>query len=121
MIFGREPAAIAALVKAVITMAALTLLPLTSEQQMALNALAAAILGFTVAWQVAAEKALPAIIGLVEAGIYVAANFGLHLSQDKQAALLAVVGAIVALITRDRVVAAVGPAAPVDGGIQRTI
>lgn len=109
MIFGREPAAIAAVIKGVITLIALTLLPLSADQQTALNALAAALLGFFVAWQIAREKALAAVVGLVEAGIYVAANFGLHFGQDKQAALLTIVGAIVALVLRDRVVAAVGP------------
>lgn len=109
MIFGREPAAIAAVVKAVITLVALTLLPLSADQQTALNVLVAAVLAFVVAWQVAAEKAFALLIGLVEAGLYVAANFGLHWGQDKQAALLAVVGAIVALITRDRVVAPIAP------------
>lgn len=109
MIFGREPAFFAALVKALITFLTLTFLPLTNDQQTALNALAAALLGVYVAWQVAREKALPLIVGLVEAGVYVAVNFGLHFGQDKQAALLAVVGAIVALVLRDRVVAPVGP------------
>lgn len=109
MIFGREPAAIVAVVKAIITLIALTLLPLTADQQTAVNALAAAVLAFIVAWQVSAEKAFALLIGLAEAGIYVAANFGLHWSQDKQAALLAVIGAVVAVITRDRVVAPVPP------------
>ena len=107
MIFGREPAAIAAVIKGVITLIALTLLPLNADQQTALNALVAAALAIVVAWQVSAEKAFALIVGLVEAGLYVAANFGFHWGQDKQAALLAVVGAIVAVITRDRVVAPV--------------
>ena len=107
MIFGREPAAIAAVVKGVITLIALTLLPLTAEQQTAVNALAAIILAAVVAWQVSAEKAFALLVGLAEAGLYVATSFGLHWGQDKQAALLAVVGAIVAVITRDRVVAPV--------------
>lgn len=109
MIFGREPAAIAAVIKALITFVALTLLPLTAGQQSTVNAFAAALLGVVVAWQVAREKAFPLIVGLVEAGVYVALNFGLHFSADKQAALLAVVGAIVALVVRDRVVAPIGP------------
>ena len=110
MIFGREPASIAALIKAAIAFVALTLLPLNDNQQMALNAFAAAALGIVVAWQVAAEKALPFIVGLVEAGLYVAINFGFHISADAQAALLILVGAVVAVITRDRVVAPVDPA-----------
>lgn len=109
MIFGREPAAIVAVIKGVITLIALTLLPLSADQQTALNALAAIVLAAVVAWQVSAEKVFAFVIGLVEAGLYVATSFGLHWSQDKQAALLVVVGAIVALVTRDRVVAPVGP------------
>lgn len=112
MIFGREPAVIAAAIKGIITLIALTLLPLSADQQTALNALAAVVLAAVVAWQVSAEKAFAFIVGLVEAGLYVATSFGLHWGQDKQAALLAVVGAIVALITRDRVVAPI----PAQGG-----
>lgn len=109
MIFGREPAVISAAIKALITFVSLTLLPLTDGQQTALNVLVAAILGFVVAWQVVGEKALPAVVGLVEAGLYVAIDFGVHVSQDVMAALLTVVGAIVAIVVRDRVVAPVPP------------
>lgn len=109
MIFGREPAVISALIKAVIAFVSLTVLPLTDTQQMALNAFAAALLGFVVAWQVAAEKALALIVGLVEAGVYIAINFGLDVSAPVQASLLVLVGSVVAIITRDRVVAPVGP------------
>jgi len=109
MIFGREPAGIAALIKALITFIALTIVPLTDGQQTALNALAAAILGFVVSWQVIREKALPAVVGIVEAGVYVAVHFGFDVSQDVQAALLTLIGAIVAFILRDRVEAPVGP------------
>lgn len=109
MIFGREPAVISAAIKAIITFVSLTLLPLTDGQQTALNVFVAAALGFVVAWQVVGEKALPAVVGLVEAGLYVAIHFGVNVSQDVMAALLTVVGAIIAIIVRDRVVAPVPP------------
>lgn len=109
MIFGREPAFISALIKAIITFVSLTILPLSDGQQTAVNAFAAALLGFVVAWQVAREKALPLIVGLVEAGVYVAVHFGFNISSDVQASLLALVGAVVALALRDRVVAPVDP------------
>lgn len=105
MIFGREPAFISAAVKAVITLVALTLVPLTVDQQVTINALVAALLGFYTSWQVARERALPTLVGVVEAALYVSVHFGLDVSQDVQAALLTTVGAVIALILRERVVA----------------
>lgn len=114
MILGREPAAWAAVAKALIAVISLFIINLTGEQQGALNAVVAVLLGVIVAWQVAAEKALPLLVGLVEAGIYVAVAFGWDVTADKQTVLLALVGAVVAIITRDRVVAPRDPAgAPV--------
>lgn len=114
MIFGREPAAIAAVVKTIIALASLTVLNLTADQQAALNGIAAVVLGIIVAWQVSAEKALPLLVGLVEGGLLVAVAFGFNVSQPVQAAALAATAAVVALITRDRV------EAPVDvNGVRR--
>lgn len=107
MILGREPAAIAAVVKALITFVSLMWLPLDATQQATLNGLAAAILGAVVAWQVAREKVLPLLVGLVEAGVLVAVAFGFDVPADHQAALLTLTGAVVAVVTRDRVVAKV--------------
>lgn len=107
MILGREVALWAAAAKAAVAALSLLVVELTITQQGTLNALVAAVLGVVVAWQVAAEKALPLVVGLVEAGLYVAVAFGWDLSADRQTVLLTLVGAIVAVITRDRVVAPV--------------
>lgn len=107
MIFGREPAVITAVIKAAITFVSLTVIPLTATQQASLNALAAVLLGAIVAWSVARERVLPLLVGVVEAGVYVGVQFGWDVGADVQAALLVLVGAVVALVTRDRVVAAV--------------
>lgn len=119
MIFGREPAVIAGAIKALVAVVCLTVFTgVTADGQTAINALAAAILGIIVAAQVSAEKALPLVVGLVEAGLYVAVAFGLNVSSDVQAALLVAVGAVVAVITRDRVTAKIPAAAA--GFVART-
>lgn len=105
MILGREVALWAAVVKALVAAFSLFVVELTVDQQGALNAVVACVLGIVVAMQVKAEKALPFLVGLVEAGIYLAASFGWNVTPDKQTALLTVVGAVVAVLTRDRVVA----------------
>lgn len=110
MILGREVALWAAAAKALIAMISLWVINPTIDQQGALNALVAVILAVLVAMQVKLEKALAFVVGLVEAGFYVAVAFGWDLPADKQAVALTLVGAIVAVITRDRVVAPVDEA-----------
>lgn len=110
MILGREPALWAAAGKALVAVISLFVINLTMEQQGGINAFIAVVLGIVVAIQVAAEKAVPLLVGLAEAGIYLAVAFGWDVSADKQTVLLVLVGAIVAIITRDRVVAPVDPA-----------
>lgn len=109
MILGREPALWAAAAKAFIAVVSVFVINLTIDQQGALNAVVAAVLGIIVALQVKAEKAVPFIIGLVEAGIFLLVSFGWDATPDQQAVLLALVGAIVAVWTRDRVVAPIDP------------
>ncbi len=111
MIFGREPAAVAAAVKALIALFSAFFMVLSAEQQGALNAVVAVVLGLVVALQVSAERALPLLLGLVEAAVYVAVAFGWQLAADKQALIVAGAAAVIAIWTRDRVTAPVGPAA----------
>lgn len=105
MILGRETALWAAAAKALIAVISLFVINLTIDQQGALNAFIAVVLGIVVAMQVAAEKALPLLVGLAEGAIYLMVAFGWNLLADRQTVLLTLVGAIVAVITRDRVVA----------------
>jgi hypothetical protein len=109
MIFGREPATIAAAVKAIVAVIALTLVTMTDTQQAAVNATVAFVLAVIVAVTVRQEKIFAFLVGAVETGFYLAGEFGFHWSADKQAAVLVLVGAVVAVITRDRVVAPIGP------------
>lgn len=109
MILGRDPALIAAAVRAGIALVAAFFVPLTTDQQGALNAVVAAILGIIVAMQVRAEKAVPFLLGLVEAAIYLAVSFGWNVTPDRQALIVGFVAAVVAIWTRDRVTAPIGP------------
>jgi nicotinamide riboside transporter PnuC len=110
VILGREPALWAAVVKALVAVISLFVINLTVDQQGAINALVAVILGVLVAVQVSAEKAVPFLLGLAEAGIYLAVSFGWNVTEAAQIVLLTLVGSIVAVITRDRVVAPRDPA-----------
>lgn len=114
MILGREPALWAAGARALIALLSALFIPLTIDQQGGLNALVAVILGIIVAMQVKAEKAVPFLLGLVEAVIYVAVSFGWNMSADKQTLIVGFVAAIIAIWTRDRV------DAPIDAaGVRR--
>lgn len=107
MLFGREPAALAAVARAAIALFAAFWIPLSLEQQGALNAVVAAVLGIVVAFTVRAEKALPLLLGLVEAAVYLAVSFGWQVPAEKQALIVAFAAAVVAVWTRDRVTAPV--------------
>lgn len=107
MVFGREPAQITGLIASAITLLSSTLAPLTDTQQGVLNAVVVAILGLVTASQVSAEKAAPAIAGLVQAVLACALAFGAHLTQDQQGAIMAFVAAAVGFWLRTQVVAPV--------------
>lgn len=110
MILGREPALWGAAARALIVLIATFFFPLTTDQQGTLNAAVAVLLGLIVAFQVSAEKAVPFLLGLLEAGIAVAVSFGWNMPPDRQAVIMTVVVAVIAVITRDRVVAPRDPA-----------
>lgn len=110
MILGREVALWAAAAKALVAVISLWVINLTVDQQGAVNAVVAALLGVIVAAQVKAEKAVPFVIGLVEAGFYLAVSFGWNIPADRQAVVLTLAGAVIAVITRDRVVAPIDEA-----------
>lgn len=103
MFLGREPAALAALARAGIALFSAFFMTLSLEQQGALNAVVAALLGVVVAVSVAAEKAWPLLVGLVEAAVYLAVAFGWQVPAEKQALIVAFTAAVVAVVVRDRV------------------
>jgi hypothetical protein len=112
-IFGREPALILGLLAAAVQLFSATVLPLTVDQQGVLNAVAVAVLGFATAAAVSAEKAAPAVLGVVQAVLACALAFGLALDPAVQGAVMAFTTALVSAFVRTQVVAPV-PAAAVD-------
>lgn len=115
MLLGREPALWGALAKAVILAVSMFFFTLTTDRQALLNAAAAAVIGLVVAITVLRDRLVPAILGLLEAGVALAIGFGWNLSPDKQTVIMGVALAVVAVWTRDRVIV------PVDeNGARRT-
>ena len=112
-IFGREPALILGVIASAIQLVSATVLPLSVEQQGVLNAVAVAVFGFVTAWAVSAEKAAPAVLGLVQAVLACALAFGLHLEPATQGAVMAFATALVSAFVRQQVVAPVPAAAAV--------
>lgn len=109
MVLGREPALWAGLAKAVIITIATFAFPLTTDQQGTLNAVVAAVLGLVVAFAVSAEKAVPFLLGLLEAIIAVAVSFGANLTPTNQLVIMGLAAAVVAMFTRTQVVAPIPP------------
>jgi hypothetical protein len=104
VVVAHEPAVLwMALIAPVIQLVSALIFPLNDEQQGVLNALAAAVVGVVVAANVAVERALPLLVGLVQAVIAVGLAFGLELDPTAQSAFLALVGAVVAFFTRTQV------------------
>lgn len=111
--FGREPAQWLGLISALVALLSSTLLHLSVTQQGTLNAVAVAVVGLVTAMAVSAEKAAPAVAGLVQAVLACALAFGAHLSPDTQGAIMAFVAAGTAFWLRTQVVAPV-PAVAAD-------
>ena len=108
-LFGREPAALLALVAVVVKLVAAFGVNLSSDQQSVVNASAAALVGLGVA--VVAHDSLAApLYGVAQAALALAVGFGLHWSADQQAVVLSFVQIVVAMFIRTQVTAQ--PAAP---------
>lgn len=115
MLLGREPALWGAVARAVILLVSTFFISLSVDEQGALNAISAAVIGVLVAAFTLRERIVPAILGMLEATVAVAVAFGWGLTPDRQAVIMGVALAIIAIWTRDRVVA------PVDeNGVRRT-
>lgn len=106
-LWGREPALILGLVASAIQLFSAVVLPLSIEQQGVLNAAAVAIVGLVTAAAVSAEKAAPAVLGLVQAVLACALAFGLALEPEVQGAAMAFATALVSAFVRQQVVAPV--------------
>jgi hypothetical protein len=108
-IWGREPALILGLIAAAVQLFSAVVLPLTVEQQGVLNAVAVALVGFATAAAVSAEKAAPAVLGVVQAVLACALAFGLALEPATQGAIMAFATALVSAFVRTQVVAPAPP------------
>ncbi len=107
LIFGREPVAWTAAIAATLQVLSALVLHWTDEQQSLLNAAIAVVLGAIAAASVAFEKALPFVVGVVQAVLAVAIGFGAEISDSQLSLISVAVAAVVALWTRDRVTAPV--------------
>jgi nicotinamide riboside transporter PnuC len=107
LLFGREPALILGLVASAIQLFSATVLPLSDGQQGVVNAVAVAVVGLVTAFAVSAEKAAPAVLGLVQAVLALALAFGLNLDAGVQGAVMAFATALVSAYVRSQVVAPV--------------
>lgn len=106
-IFGRDPVLIMAFISSAIAVLSSIWLHLSIEQQGVLNAAVVALFGFIAAVMLSADKAVPAIVGLIKAVVAVAIAFGLHLSPEVQGLIIALVAAGAALLVRPQVTASV--------------
>ena len=109
-IFGREPVVIAVFLVAVLQVGSSLYFHWSDQQQALVNAAISVVLGFVAAAGVAFDKALPAVVGVVQAVLAVAIGFGLHLQDTQVSMITSMVAAGVALWTRDRVTAPVDAA-----------
>ncbi|SEN87464.1 hypothetical protein [Nonomuraea pusilla] len=103
-IFGREPAVILGFLSAALQLLTAFVLPLTSDQVGALNAVAAAAVGV---WTAAVTRAADggssiqsAVLGFAQAGITLALVFGLSLSDEQTASIMAFVAMGVSMFVR---------------------
>lgn len=112
-IFGREPAVWLALIGALVSALSAFWLHLSVEQQGAVGAAAALVVGLVTA-VMTGDGIVAAVLGLAKALFLVMVSFGMHLSPDRQAVLYTLLAAALAAFVRTQVVAPVPPApAPV--------
>lgn len=108
MRLSRDPALWLGLVAAVVQLVAAFIFPLTGEQQAVLNAFAVAAAGLITAVWVVRDGQAAAVVGLAQAAIAVGLGFGLDVSAEGQAAIMAVVSTAAAMFVRTQVTAPTG-------------
>lgn len=101
-IFGRDPALILAAVGIAVKLAVALGWNASADVQTAVNAIAAAAVGLIVAFLVR-DGQVPAVLGLVQAGIALLLGLGFHLSGDLQAGIMSGVAIVLAIATRTQV------------------
>jgi hypothetical protein len=106
-ILGREPAVFFALAASVL-LAAIQFFNVPDQLSGALNAAVLAGAGFATAAMVSAERALPALTGLVQAVFAVFLAYGSPLAESTQTGILALIAAVGAYFVRQNVLAPIG-------------
>lgn len=110
---NREPAALwIGLIAPVVACLAAFVFAADPDTQTVVNAAALAVAGAITAFVVRSDNLLPAIVGAISAVVSVGAALGLQLDSQQQASLVVALGAIAAVVVRDRVTAP-APAAQV--------
>lgn len=105
-VLGREPALWCALAAAAVKLVAAFWIDLSVDQQSALNAIVAGILGLVVAIAVK-DGIQAAVLGFAQAALALAIGFGLHMSAPNQATLMAFVAVAVGMFERTQAIAPV--------------
>lgn len=113
-ILGREPAVFFALAASVL-LAVIQFINVPDTLSGALNAAVLAGAGFATAATVSAERALPALTGLVQAVFAVFLAYGSPLAESTQTGILALIAAVGAYFVRQNVLA------PVPGSVSLAI
>lgn len=103
----REPIQIIGFFAAGLQLLVSLLVPLTIDQQGAINAAIVVVAGVASAFTVSVEKAAPLIAGLIQALIALAASFGLFLAPQVQGALMTLITGGIAFYIRTQVTAIV--------------
>ncbi|MET7713651.1 hypothetical protein [Streptomyces sp. NPDC005407] len=107
-IFGREPSVILGGVAVAVQFLSAFFFNVDQDTQTAVNVVAAAVVGFAVAWMVDKEGLFAALVGLGQAALALGMNLGLNWSGDKQAAFMAAITIAGQFwLVRDRVTAPV--------------
>lgn len=110
LIFGREPAAILALVAVLVKLGSAFWWHASVLEQARVNTLAAAVVAVIIAFAVH-DGYGAAILGLAQAALAAAVGFGLHWSADQQALTLSFVTVLLSMWTRTQVTAKISASA----------
>lgn len=107
MKLSRDPALWTGLAAAAIQFFSAIIFTLSSGQQAALNAAVVAVAGLVTAFWVRRDGQAAAIIGFAQAVISGGLYFGLKLTPDQQAAIMALISTAAAMFVRTQVTASV--------------
>lgn len=106
---SRDPAIYLSLFATAVRLASAFWFHVSDEQQAVINAVATAAAGLIVAFWVAKDGQVAAVLGVAQALLALAVGFGLNVSAELQATLMSFVGLALAAFVRTQVTAPVSP------------